>query len=107
MKLAAMALAAALMGVSALASQQAPTVEELLDRATTYVEDFLTKFSGIVAEERYIQEYLTVAVEGSRGSFQGTPQVRDRRTLVSDLLLVRAPESQVLYVFRDVFEVNG
>ena len=39
-------------------AQQAFTVEQLLDRASTYVEDLVAKFSRVVAEEQYVQEYL-------------------------------------------------
>lgn len=37
------------------ASQRAFTVEQL-DRATTYVEDFVTKLSRVVAEEQYVRQ---------------------------------------------------
>lgn len=107
MRLTAMAFVALFLCANGYASQRAFTVEQLLDRATTYVEDFVTKLSRVVAEEQYVQEYLDVGVEGSRGTFLGTPKVRERRILKSDLLLVKPSESEQWHVFRDVFEVDG
>jgi hypothetical protein len=98
---------AILLCVQHAAARQSVTLDELLGRATVYVEDFLAKFSAIVAEEQYVQEYLTATAEGSRGTFRGSPQVRDRRTLTSDFLLVRPLESREWYVFRDTFDVDG
>ena len=47
-------------------AQQAFTVEQLLDRSSAYVEDLVTKFSRVVAEEQYTQEYLMATPQGSR-----------------------------------------
>ena len=88
-------------------AQQAFTVEQLLDRATIYVEDFVAKVSRVVAEEKYVQEFLLAGPEGSRGSFLGSPKVAERRTLMSDLLLVKVPGLDQWFVFRDVFEVDA
>ena len=72
----------------------------ILQRAGSYVEAFQKQFSGIVAEETYVQEILPLAGMNARGR-------RVRRRLRSDLLLLR-PESAVIWVqFRDVFEVDG
>jgi hypothetical protein len=90
-----------------LHAQQAFTIEQLLDRATSYVEDLVAKLSRVVAEEQYVQEYLLSGIEGSRGSFLGSPKVAERRRLVGDLLLVKPSESEPWHVFRDVFEVDG
>ena len=90
-----------------LRAQQAFTVEQLLDRATSYVEDLVAKLSRVVAEEQYVQEYLLSGVEGSRGSFLGSPKVVERRTLKSDLLLVKPAGLDQWLVFRDVFEVDA
>ena len=70
-------------------AQQAFTIEQLLDRATLFVENLVVKLSRVVAEEQYVQEYLDSSIQGSRGNFQGAPQVRERRRLVGDLLLVK------------------
>ena len=90
------------------AAQQAFTVEQLLDRASTYVEDFVAKLSRVVAEEQYAQEYLISGQpEGSRGSFVGAPKVVERRTLKSDLLLVKPAGLDQWFIFRDVYEVDA
>jgi hypothetical protein len=88
-------------------AQQAFTVEQLLDRATMFVENLIVKMSRVVAEEQYVQEYLDSSIQGSRGTFQSAPQVRERRRLVGDLLLVKPSASEPWHLFRDVFEVDG
>ena len=88
-------------------AQQAFTVEQLLDRASIYVEDLVAKFSRVVAEEQYVQEFLLSSPEGSRGSFLGAPKVAERRTLTSDLLLVKPLGLDQWFIFRDVFEVDA
>src|SRR5262245_20886922 len=88
-------------------AQQAFTVDQLLDRASVYVEDLVAKFSRVVAEEQYSQVYLLASVEGSRGTFLGSPKVAERRVLKSDLLLVRPAGIDQLFLFRDVFEVDA
>jgi hypothetical protein len=72
-----------------------------------YVEDLVAKFSRVVAEEQYIQEYLLAGIEGSPGSFLGSPKVAERRTLKSDLLLVKPAGLDQWFTFRDVFEVDA
>ena len=89
------------------AAQQAFTVEQLLDRASDYVEDFVAKLSRVVAEEEYVQEFLLSGPEGSRGTFLGSPKVVERRTLRSDLLLVKPAGLEQWFIFRDVFEVDA
>lgn len=79
---------------------QEPSLDAVLARAAGYVAAFQQQLSGIVSEETYSQE-VTPLLSTSR-----TVRV-DRRTLKSDLLLVR-PEGSDRYVeFRDVFEVDG
>ena len=73
------------------AAQERPTLEAILARAGEYVLQFEADLSGLVAEEHYTQD-----VYGGR-----------RRTLKSDVLLIR-PEGADRYIqFRDVFEVDG
>src|SRR5687767_1198196 len=88
-------------------AQQASSVEQLLDRASVFVESLIVKMSRVVAEEQYVQEYLDSSIQGSRGTFQSAPQVRERRRLVGDLLLVKPSASEPWHLFRDVFEVDG
>lgn len=101
------ALCVALAVSAAPRAQQAFTVEQLLDRVSLYVEDLVAKFSRVVAEEQYVQEYLMSTPQGSRGSFPGSPNVVERRTLKSDLLLVKPAGLDQWFTFRDVFEVDA
>jgi hypothetical protein len=78
----------------------------LVARAGAYVENFVQKFSRVVAEERYTQEYYELRMEGSRGTFLGTPQLRERRRLQSDLLLVQTQGAAQWFVLRDVFTAD-
>jgi hypothetical protein len=86
------ACAALLVGLWTLRSGAAPQNDALVDSAAAYVQRFLDAFFNVVAEERYTQE--------------STAQ-RQRRTLRSDFVLVRYPDSNEWHVFRDVFEVDG
>ena len=92
--------------LAAVHAQQAFTVEQLLDRSSAYVEELVAKFSRVVAEEQYVQEYLVPIPEGS-GRFLGSPKVVERRGLKSDLLLVKPAGLDQWFVFRDVFEVDA
>ena len=69
-----------------------PSQPELIERASGYVGRFLAAFSNVAAEEHYEQE-ATVAPR--------------RRTLRSELLLVRYPGTNASHVFRDVLEKDG
>ena len=69
-----------------------PSQPELVVRAGEYVVRFLTAYSNVVAEERYEQESTT------------RPK---RRTLRSELVVVRYPDTSAWQVFRDVLEVDG
>ena len=106
MRFTAVALTIAALSANSHA-QQAFTVEQLLDRASTYVEELVAKLSRVVAEEQYLQEYLLNSIEGSRGTFLGSPKVAERRSLKSDLLLVKPAGLDQWFVFRDVFEVDA
>jgi hypothetical protein len=64
----------------------------VVDRATAYVHRWIEAFSNVVAEERYVQE---------------TTNPPRRRVLRSDFHLVRFPQADYWYAFRDVFEVDG
>src|SRR5262249_50835651 len=71
---------------------QAQAGDEIIERATRYVQEFMQRFSSVVAEERYLQE---------------TTNPFRRRQLKSDFLLVTPPGSNDWFQFRDVFEVDG
>jgi hypothetical protein len=76
----------------ALRVEAQPSQPELVERAGAYVSRFLAAFSNVVAEEHYEQEATTA------------PR---RRTLRSELVLVRYPGAGAWHVFRDVLEKDG
>jgi hypothetical protein len=82
-----------------------PALDEVLDRTAAYIEQFHRDLSAIVAEETYVQEVRNAA----GGTQLGAQSARfvERRTLKSDLLLVRPDDSTCWVQFRDVFEVDG
>jgi len=75
---------------------QSPSLEQLLDRASTYVDQFFNQFANVVAEEHYVQE----------AEWRGEP-AKQTRVLRSDFLLVTFPGLNGRMSFRDVFEVDG
>jgi len=75
---------------------QSPSLEQLLDRAGTYVDQFFNQFANVVAEEHYLQE----------AEWRGEP-TKQTRVLRSDFLLVTFPGLNGRMSFRDVFEVDG
>ena len=81
---------------------QEPPLATVLERAGAYVAEFHRQFSGVVAEERYVQEVKAFAKRPGR-------LLNPTRTeLHSDLLLVRPAAGGGGWTeFRDVFEVNG
>jgi hypothetical protein len=86
-------------GISASAAAQAPS---LIDRVSTYVEQFQQQFGSVVAEERYEQRIRRFV-----GSTSSSSNARLGETvLLSDFLLVQVPGEGWL-PFRDVFERDG
>ena len=111
-----LAVAACVIAVAARpAAQQEPTLDAVLDRAGSYVMEFQRQFSGIVAEERYVQEVKAVGrgrpcgaaatPVAMRACFELTYPIRSE--LRSDLLLVKAGAANDWMQYRDVFEVDG
>lgn len=93
----AVVVVAVSIGLSAPASAQTgPTLATVLERAAAYVVEFQSRLSGIVAEERYVQNIMAPL----------TARVRHRE-LVSDLLLVRPVGADRWIQFRDVLHVDG
>jgi hypothetical protein len=76
----------------ALRVEAQPSQPELVERAAAYVSRFLAALSNVVADEHYEQE-ATVAPR--------------RRSLRSELVLVRYPGASAWHVFRDVLEKDG
>jgi hypothetical protein len=83
------------------AAAQEPPLPAVLERAAAYVADFHRQLSGVVAEERYVQEVTAFAKAPARLT---NPM---RSELHSDLLLVKPAGGGEWTEFRDVFEVNG
>jgi hypothetical protein len=75
-----------------VAARQTPAATDLIAAGGAYVKEFISRFSSVVAEERYVQRL---------------PTQRLTRNLVSDFLIVQLPESNDWTSFRDVFEVDG
>ncbi len=93
-------------------AQSDPTLEDLLLRAGSYLDTFVSRFSNVVSEERYYQEATgaVVSVNGvlGRGNItSGSLPRTEKVTLKSDFLLVRVSDYADWIPFRDVFEVNG
>src|SRR6187402_276814 len=93
---------------AAVLAQAPPRVEDLRERATTYVDQFIGRFSGVVAEERLLQETSSLPGKSGEGTNQrmnvATP---GRREIRSDFLFVRRAASENWHVYRDAFEVDG
>jgi hypothetical protein len=93
-------------GVMAVITTAAPsavpevTLATVLERAGAYVAMVEHVVSGIVAEERYRQEWIVLPHGLS------TEQQRQRE-LVSDLLIAKLEKSGLWLQFRDVFDVDG
>jgi hypothetical protein len=81
-----------------LLAQEPPSTATVLARVASYVADYQKQMIGVVAEEYYRQN----AVSLSRGGRQS----RQFRELRSDLLLVKLPTEEQWLQFRDVFEVD-
>jgi len=98
------------------AAAQPLTLARVLDRAATYVADFERQLSGIVAEERYVQEVKAFARRSgcpASGTYMAILSCRGQLTtpmrleLKSDLLLVQSAATRKWVQFRDVFEADG
>lgn len=95
-------------------SRQAPSLDEVVARATAYVAEYEQRFSLLVAEETYTQEQRRPD-SGSGGNLSqrnpgggfATGGLVSRVDLISDYLLVRLPDGGGWMPFRDVFEVSG
>ncbi len=97
---------------TAAAAQPEPTLEVVLARAGDYVTEFQRQFSGIVAEERYVQDVKAFASRCVRAGFNtlnctNAPPAPLHSELRSDLLLVKAVTAGEWTQYRYVFEVDG
>jgi hypothetical protein len=96
-KLVAPILVALLIPAARAAAADRPPLQTILARVSDYVVHYQKEISGVVAEERSVQD-----TDKSDRPFV------THRELKSDLLLVRTEGGAEAYVqFRDVFEVDG
>jgi hypothetical protein len=98
-----MTLAATVIGLTTVSDPvaQARSLDDVLKLSAVYVSEFRQQLSGIVAEETYHQEVASTA------RISNSAAINPARTLKSDLLLVRPPDSNRYVELRDVFEVDG
>jgi hypothetical protein len=89
---------------SRLVAAQEPRVslDEVLERAARYVARFHTQLAEIVAEETY-EQIVYNSARFTNCVLANAP----RRTLRSDLMLVKPANVDRYVEFRDVFEVDG
>ena len=89
-------------------AQSPPGVEDLRARATAYVDQFIARFAGVVAEERLVQETTSLPGKSGEGMNQRMNQAMPgRREIRSDFLFIRRAASENWHVYRDAFEVDG
>ena len=88
-------------------SAQRNRTDEVLAREAAYLHEFVQRFSGVVAEERYVQDAKTVPRARTRGTVVRSRLFTRHVELTSDFLLVKLKDSGEWQVFRDVFDVNG
>lgn len=94
---------------------QAVTLDLLLGQAGSYVKDFVDKFSNVVSEEKYSQDWTsdrmptapTSARGGTAASIAAGASMARHRETRSDFLLVKPTPQSDWMPFRDVFEVDG
>jgi hypothetical protein len=87
---------AVLLATTTAEAADKPTYKALLDLASTYLFDFVERFSNVVAEEKYVQTWST-----------NSGVLMARRELRSDFLLTKPKNAGAWMTFRDVFEVDG
>jgi hypothetical protein len=84
-------------------SAQPSALDTILVRSGAYVAEFQRQLSGVVAEERYVQDVRYPFAGGIRSS----PFRVTHRELKSDLLMVKPVGGDRWLQFRDVFDVDG
>jgi hypothetical protein len=98
-RLTACAIAALLVAPGVCDAQSLPAVNAVVDRLGAYLVDYETKVFELAAEEEY-EQWI------KRRSGYGGATVQKRR-LRSTYFLVRLPDGQAWYGFRDVSRVDG
>ena len=89
---AVLSLATALMFAWPRATASQARLPPIVQRASAYVGGFISSFSNVVAEERYVQR---------------TETPRQMRELLSDYLFVKPPGQNEWFEFRDVVSIDG
>jgi hypothetical protein len=87
---------ATMAAVGVLGAAEKPTSTALVELASTYLTSFVQRFSSVVADERYIQTWMS-----------NSGVTLARRELKSEFLLTRPNPTSPLMTFRDVVEVDG
>ena len=99
---------AAMVAAAPAAQEPAPApslpVSAVMSAAASYVEHYAERLSGLVMEEKYVQDVEQLNRFGYRVTTRGGVS---HRALRSDLLLVRPEGGDAWMQFRDVFEVDG
>ena len=99
------AVPAAVLAV-ALVPAQEPALDVVMARAADYVSRYQSQLRGIVLEEHYRQNVVSVAPGRPIGSGAARGRGREGRELKSDLLLVKLTNDNFWMQFRDTFEVD-
>jgi hypothetical protein len=113
-----MMLAVAVTAVCTAKLPAAPSkADEILARAAVYAADFVQRFSSLVVEERFVQDARRIGGRTGAASSKGKDNATEKelvaagvtlhRELVSDYLLVKAPDLGAWHTFRDVYQVDG
>jgi hypothetical protein len=95
-----LAAAAAVLLTSGGVSAQRPSLNDVLRRAAEYLAAYQKQLSEITAEETYVQDVVPLRPVRAL-------EAPARRTLRSDLLLVKPRGADRYVEYRDVFEVDG
>ena len=98
-------IGAAMLAV-AVVSAQDPAFDVVMSRAADYVARYQAQLRGLVAEEHYRQNLMSMASGRNLGAGARARQTREGRELKSDLLLVKTGDENFWMQFRDVFEVD-
>ena len=97
------------------AAGQEPPLQAVMVETGEYVTELHRQLSGIVAEERYVQDVTAFARRGcpANGTYQAAVSCHGQfvapvhRELRSDLLLVKPAGADDWLQFRDVYDVDG
>ncbi|HEX6164988.1 MAG TPA: hypothetical protein VFZ31_16590 [Vicinamibacterales bacterium] len=98
------AVLTAMLAAGAVSAQE-PAFPVVMARAADYVAQYRTQLRGIVLEEHYRQNMVSVAPGRTAGT-GARGRAREGRELKSDLLIVKLANDNFWMQFRDTFEVD-